>query len=1532
MDITNEFDIAIVGMACRFPDADTVDQYWKNILSGKESIRALSEAELKENSIDKQYLDNPDYVNSGSFLENIDLFDASLFDYSVKEADLMDPQHRMFLHVVWEALENAGHAPDQCQDSIGVYAGSSSSSYLVDALLNQQCLPDFFSLQDLAYENNHDFLATRVAYKLNLKGPAVTIGSACSTSLVLIHHACQALIAGECDIAIAGGSRISVPQKSGYLYSQGGILSRDGKCCVFDKNASGTLSGSGAGAVVLRPLQNALDDGDQVYAIIKGSAINNDGKRKIGFTAPSVAGQAEVIRKALHVAEVNPESIGYIEAHGTGTSLGDPIEVKALTNAYKSFTQRKQYCAIGSVKANIGHLDAAAGIAGIIKAACVLKNKILPPCVNYREPNPEIDFKNSPFFVNAEAIKWQSSQPRRAAVSAFGIGGTNAHVILQENISQTVSGASKKWQLLVFSAKTREALEENMQRFSRWLEKNPTVNFSDAAYTLKVGRSQLEYRSCIAVQSSESAAAVIAEKNPFDIHFSYTKQRQLPLVFMFSGQGTQYPDMGKELYSEEPLFRMIIDDCAEKMRVYLDDVDIRDILFLKDDEAQDRAQHRLYHTRFTQPALFVLEYSLARLLESYGASAAAFIGHSIGEYVAACLSGVFSLNDALYIVCERANAMADMEAGAMLAVELSESALPAYLAEGSSIAAINGPTSCVVSGTLSAIDEMEQRFTKDGVIAKRLHTSHAFHSQMMEPCIKRFEKAFTNITLTLPQKPFISNLTGTWAEAKMVVTPQYWLDHLRHPVRFADGIKYLLNAEYALLEVGPGQTLTSLVKLQLGMQKKQQVFASMRDIKTDVSDCKMLLGALGKLWCAGVQIDWKTFYQDEKRARVTLPSYAFQSTRHWLVNTAVKLQKNKLSSVAGDSQNKLPMDDWFYRPVWKHVEQENTAQSVTATTLLCFVNKLKVIAPLIVQLRSYAEDIILVQKGTRFRSKGETVFEINPYNEEHYEKLFESLRQVDRLPKKILHAWNLNKKEPQSRETYCNAFHSLNFIARTMARVDGKFDFEIITLSNNMLSITGGELLHPGKSLINGPNKVIPKEFTHITCKSIDLGNVNELKHEKTLNALFREIVVCDNRPFVALRGGFRFVEEYESVALNKSSTETFFKKQGTYLITGGFGGIGATFAKFLCSQYQSHLILTTRHPLPPESEWQAWLNTHHSENTTSRKINLIQDLRRAGGDIHVVIADVANYTQMKQGMAVAEKQIGAITGIMHCAGIADGALIQARNEFTSENIFSAKVLGTQVLRRLFKKHPLDFFVLCSSLSTYIGPVGQVAYTSANAYQNAFARLNHSWQRVVSIGWDSWQGVGMAVDSLLAGKIHDQHSDEKSQATLKIIAHGIFPDEGIEIIERALNNGYPHMLVSTRTLDVFTQTSENIADETEESESLQQYHKRPELHNKYIAPREEVEATIADIWQEKFAIKPLGVTDDFFELHGHSLLALQVITEIKNRLNVILPAGSLYDYPTIEMLSSLVKEKWSKTSSGNITNGCSEKKRSRIQI
>jgi acyl transferase domain-containing protein/acetylornithine/succinyldiaminopimelate/putrescine aminotransferase len=880
--------VAIVGMAGRFPGARTITALWNNLVAGVDSVRTFGPHEL-DPSLDPAVTQNPSYVRTRGVLDDVDAFDPAFFGITPREAQIMDPQQRLFLETAWETLENAGHVPESFAGRIGVFGGMYTATYFQHHVSARPDLIARLGALPALVANEKDFIATRIAHKLNLTGPALSIHTACSTSLVAIAVAFDSLRNHHCDIALAGGVSVTCPPASGYLYQEGAMLSRDGKTRAFDQQATGTVFSDGVAMVALRRLSDAQRDGDTIYAVLVGAAINNDGADKASFTAPSVEGQAAVISAALEISGVDARTISYVEAHGTATPLGDPIEVEALTQAYRRYTADRGFCGLGSIKSNFGHTVTVAGVAGLIKTALALRQRRIPATLHFEAPNPKLDLEASPFFVLSRETPWEGPSPRRAGVSSFGVGGTNAHVILEEAPEEKPSGPARSHELLPLSARTPGQLDAATSRLADHLNQSDDA-LPDVAYTLQQGRRAFAHRRIIVARDRVDAAKAL--RDPGRQRSAQVPERSQQVAFLFPGQGAQYVGMGREMYAQAPIFRDAFDACAEEVSPTLGR-DLRALVFA--DESSAEAAETLRATSITQPALFSIEYSLARFWMSAGVEPSAMIGHSVGELVAATLAGVFSLHDALRLVAHRGRLMQAQPAGSMLSVRLGASDVESRLFGDLAIASDNSPGLCVLAGPTEEIAAIQRTLEADGVVCRALHTSHAFHSPMMDDVLGPFAEIAKGITLSKPKIPFVSTATGAWIRDDEATDPSYWVHHLRRTVRFREGIALLLAApETQLLEVGPRQTLTTLARQQGsgaarietalagadGKKPRVQALATLGDAPAD--EWPTCLAAAGSLWLAGVPITWEALHVGTHRRRVALPTYPFERQRFWI--------------------------------------------------------------------------------------------------------------------------------------------------------------------------------------------------------------------------------------------------------------------------------------------------------------------------------------------------------------------------------------------------------------------------------------------------------------------------------------------------------------------------------------------------------------------------------------------------------------------------------------------------------------------------
>ncbi len=1477
---------AIVGMTGRFPGAGNVEEFWQNLQGGVESIRDLSDDELRAAGISEELLASPSYIKRGSFVKDFDLFDARFFDISAREAELIDPQQRIFLECAWEALENAGYTARSYPGKIGLYAGSGPNTYFLNLLSDE----NFLYSKDAApvlFANSNDFLATRVSYKLGLTGPSLTIQTACSTSLVAVHMACRSLLNHECDMAMAGGITIRNPHKIGDIFLEGGIVSPDGHCRTFDESAQGTVRGNGVGIVVLKRLEDALRDGDHIRAVIRGSAINNDGSDKVGYTAPSITGQAEVIQKALLEADVNPESVTYVEAHGTATSLGDPIEVAALTQAYRGIgAEKSAFCAIGSVKSNIGHADAAAGVAGLIKTVLALENKLIPPTLHFERPNPKIDFDHSPFTVNAKLTEWKTENtPRRAGVSSFGIGGTNAHVVVEEAPLNHFVSNSRPWQLVLLSTKTATALEAAAGNLETYLPKNDSINLANVAHTLQVGRAAFANRSFLVAEDIAGATEALKARHTKPLPHSVVAHDGCRLAFMFPGQGSQYINMGAYLYAQERLFREIVDQCSELLRPSLQ-LDLRDAIY-PCPENYHWAEPELRETRTTQPALFVIEYALARLWMSWGLVPESMLGHSIGEYVAACLAGVFSLEDALNLVAVRGRLMQSCSPGGMLAVAASEEEVQPYLQRGLELAAINGSRSCVLTGPFESLELAEKELAAQQIVHRRLQASHAFHSVMMEPIIPQFVKEVQKVQLNAPLMRYVSNLTGEWITPEQATDPAYWGKQLRGTVQFAKGIRNLCDAgAQVTLEVGPGHTNHTAIRQTIAKADLPVMLTSLPDIRTGESDVKHVLTILGQLWLQGARIDWNEFASGEKRRRIPLPTYPFERQRFWVDAPAHR-------GGAHSNGSRKELSDWFYLPSWKEtgrVPSQPQASISENATLLMFTDGSEFTAKLAQKFVQKRYEIVNVVAGQEFAKIAAGTYTIRPTARADYDALFSVLQEQGKFPKKILHLWNTCPAGSLEYELD-RALYSPLHVVQAASAVSGTGRIDCMVVSSGLHEITGNEEVSPGKATLLGLCRTVSRELPDFECRSVDIEVPSEgsWMEQALLDQLVCEFESKEQQAIVSYRGGRRWIQTFDQ-ALLESGELDLVREGGVYLITGGLNDVGFQFAEWLASQMHASVVLVDRRSFPLREHWSIWPETHTGDPAV-KQINRIRSWEQNGARVLISNADVADENQMRDLCKHVQAEWGEINGVIHAAGVFEAEPIAAMKDSHLSAILTPKVHGALVLDKIFAEQDLDFMVFCSCLDSVIGEAKHAGYAAANAFLDSLARRNFFRSRcfTLSINWDTWASL-----------------DDSGTSAVTGASDGIRREEAVEVLRRLLHaKPGPQAIISTRDLAWLTWKKTSAMEEG--VEATERAYARPNLDRPVEPPTNATETLLVRIWTEVLGVSPIGIDDDFFELGGDSLIGLKLTARSRD-LGIQVAVAQLFAKHTIRELAAAVDQ------------------------
>jgi len=1341
-----ETDIAIVGMAAHLPGAPDVATYWANLVNGVESIRVLSEAELLAAGESPARLRRTNYVPSAAVLDGVPDFDADFFGFSPKEAAILDPQHRHFMEVAWEALEHAGHPPENFKGAIGVYAGCGMGSYFYFNLCSNPDLVDQTGMFLLRHTgNDKDFLSTRVSHIFDLKGPSINVQTACSTSLVALHYATQALLNGECDMALAGGVTIELPHARGYLHQEGEILSPDGHCHAFDSRAEGTVFGSGAGCVVLRRARDAIRDGDHIWAIVKGSAVNNDGAAKAGYLAPSVDGQAACIAEAQALAGVSAETVSYIECHGTGTYLGDPIEVAALTAAFRETTDAAGFCRIGSVKTNIGHLDTAAGVASLIKVALSLHHRQLPPSLGYENPNPSIDFETSPFKVNDRLIDWQGDT-LRAGVNSLGVGGTNAHVVLEQAPARAASEASDwPFQPIVISGRSKAALDAQAAKLAAHLRANPGQPLADVAYTLKEGRRAFDKRRVLVAATHAEAADLLEGADPRRT-FNHDHLDAPEVIFMLPGGGAQFAGMARDLYETEPVFADWMDRGLAILQPQLT-YDIR-ALWLPEKGAEGPADQALKKPSVQLPLIMICEYALAQLYESWGVTPTALVGHSMGENTAAALAGVMSFEDCIGLVLLRGQLFDTIPPGGMLSVPMDAADLAPLLTRDLDMASVNAPGLCVVSGSDAALKTLSADLVAREVETQRIAIDIAAHSKMLEPILTRFGAYLRRITLNPPQIPIISNTTGQPLTDAQATSPEYWVQHLRGTVNFRACMETLMvTPGRVYMEMGPGRALSSLS--QANGVPAAQVIPALRHPEQKMADDAWHIASIARLWACGVPVDWAPIWGEARRLRVPLPTYAFQKKPYF-----IEPGQQKTAEPAALPTRVEDITQWGWRPHWRPATAAFDIDDLPDTapeTWLIFTDDPGLCAAAAARLTAAHHRVITVRAGDTFARAGNGYTLAPERGREGYDLLIRDLTTRGITPTRILHGWLVTRGasfRPGSSLLHRNleqGFWSLVFLTQALAN-DSLTNIRITTLTTGAAQVKSEPLTSPEKAMILGPQRVAPKELPGLTMASLDLTLPDRTIPDSLIDRVLEE-ALSDTPTIAALRGERRYEQTVKPAAL--PDTPTDIPQNAHILITGGFGGIGLTVAEDLIRRHGVRITLIARRPLPDRATWPRHLASHDPADPTSRRILSLQRLEALGGEILVAQADVANINDMQTAKAAGEAKFGPIHTVIHAAGVVDDGPLMAKTPAGIEEVFAPKLHGTQVLNRLFPDGSLTLMVLFASTSTVTGPAGQVDYVAANEYLNAFAKSRMGGKtRVIALNWGIWQGVGMAAESL----------------------------------------------------------------------------------------------------------------------------------------------------------------------------------------
>ena len=1409
-----ENSIAITGISCRFPGANNVEQLWQNLAEGICSIEDLSDEDLRQSGVSEKLIRFPGYVKRHGGPEDIEMFDANFFGISPDEARFMDIQHRLMLECAYESLEKANINLTTTKDRIGVFGGIAMPHYWIENLRHE--IPDvlneinqrFATNMNIGLGNDRSYASSRISNKLNLQGPAINIDAACATSMFAIHLACRSLLDYESDAAIAASARIHFPYKVGFLHEEGGMSSAHGDIYSFDRRANGTMFTSGAASIILKRAQDAIDAGDDIIALIRGSAINNDGNDKVGFTAPSLNGQRKVIFEAQSVAEVDASEISYIEAHGTGTSLGDPLEFAALKSTFENQTQNKDFCYIGTLKPNLGHMEAVSGLAGVIKTALMLQRKKLLPIRNYQSPNPELELADSPFKMCTQYQDWQTDLvPRKAGVSSFGVGGNNGHVILEEYIPQAVAPqnpvSAANHEIVLLSAKTSAALEQMRENIKDHLANSLETPLRDVAYTSQFCRQAFGKRNAFVASDTRNAVEKLQSNNGV-VQGDVSKHAE-HISFLFPGQGSQHLGMAQDLYLANAQFRDLIDHCAQILQSHLDpdgERDIRRIMF-NDDPSDTAAQLVLDQTQYAQPALFVTEYCLAKWWMAHGVQPNAMIGHSVGEYVAACLAGVFSLESALSVVAARGRLMQGMEPGTMLSVNLSKEELLTILPEDCDLAAYNAPNLTVVSAPESAIEAFCEQLQQQAVSYSRLHTSHAFHSRMMEPMLGAFKQVVEAAQKQAPDLPFISNVTGDWITPEQATSADYWVNHLRGTVNFSDGIHTLVAQHKTMLvEVGSGNTLSQLCKKQEQVSP-EHVVSSQGHVKSKDSHHFHFRQAVATMWCRGVDINWQVLYPQQFATpqKVSLPTYAFDKKRYLIE----RLPRDEI--INSVSAERLEFERWFSSPNWqrdvgKSLSHESLA-AISQERWLVWASLAPLCQSLIDRAVSLGVTVVAIYPtGTTLpENTGVEQHQLAQNDFEAYSELLNQFKQNQYTFERVISCWALDEltndsasasyTEQDVSERDANIARQLEHSFYLQMNIVKALDIleaplSVTLLTNGIASVSGSEQLQPAKASLLGILRVAPLEFKNLSCQLIDVDLVSRAV-KRTLDMVTAEIALPEqHRAFSAIRGNYCWRQHHAELDMAQyPATEAELKARagGTYIITGGSGGIGLLFANWLAEQSAGHLVLVGRSQLPEKAHWPALLSGQHTDTAlasqgTIEKISALQSLQEKGATVRYVAMDVMDADAITTLVNTTVNETGQLNGIIHSAGVAGDGIISLKTKEKADKVIRPKVLGAlnlvRAVRDVQRSKPelaLDFMVLNSSLYAVVGGVGQVDYCAANNILDAIAAQQSSPDLpVLSIDWGPWENLGMTHTSSTAS-VSAASSSAVDMSQYEAVAH-----------------------------------------------------------------------------------------------------------------------------------------------------------------
>ncbi|ADG93863.1 Beta-ketoacyl synthase [Arcobacter nitrofigilis DSM 7299] len=1517
-------DVAIIGMAGKFPGADSIQKLWDNICQSVDVRQEFSDEDLKPFAKDMSQINKSDFVRKGYMIKDVAKFDAKFFNLTPKQAKIMDPQQRLFLETAWQGLENAGYASTDESQHIGVYAGANFNNYIFNVGEHLE-MRDIVSYFDAMIANDKDYLTSRVAYHLNLTGPAISIQTSCSSSLAAISIAYQALLDYQCDMAIAGGVGLNIPQERGYRYYKEGGLSKDAACHSFDKDASGVMHGNGLGVVILKRLEDALEDEDNIISVIKGATINNDGSKKVAYFTPSVEGQMDAISETLSVTNIDPQNIHYMEAHGPGTPVGDPIEFKALSQAYDvdSSKHYEKTCALGSIKSHLGHLGAASGVAGLINASLILKNRKIPATMHFKDINPEINIENSPFYINTQLKDMDSTYPEslNAAISSFGIGGTNAHIIIQS--APKIDYKNKSWEdsfyFFPLSAKNEKSLQYQTKQLNEYILENRDLSLADISYTLQQRRQHFNHRRFIVAKNYEDLQnQLILEPIPKNqTLITNDKNKIRSIVFMFPGVGDQYINMGRDLYYQQKVFKDTIDECAHLAQEYLNGIDIREVLYPKNEDIT-QSNKLIHKAEITLTILLSVEYALTKQLEYYGIVPNQMIGHSLGEYCAALVSGVFTLKQALSLVAFRGKLIQSCEPGSMLVVNKDTDKLKEILPQSLSLAVINAEQLNMISGTIIEIEKFEIELKNTNISYTKLPGGRAGHSSTLDPILGEFESFIENMDLQTPSIDFISNVTGDWIKDEEAISAKYWTKHLRQTVEFHKGLSVLIEQENtAFIEIGAGRGLTTIAKRHPKAKRSLSAYASMKSSNKKTDDNNVLYELLGSLWLEQYKIEWEALTPKQHCHLLELPTYAFDRQSYWLERTFNEIQP--------DSTNPKKREDfntWFYSPSWIKLSENNQNNlDEKKKNYIVFNTHDKVLNKTINYLEENDNNVICINYGELYKKIDNQNYIINANEMNDYNKLFNDLMEYFDNSFCIIHGWMISEMDSilennidkfYTSNSQVLGYYSITSLMRVLTQYNLISKTRLVILSSQLYNIIGEEILSPDKSTLIGPCKVIPYEFPELDFIHMDI-DTKSLLDDKAFDSFIRDIT--SNKPHdkylsLAYRNGIRWKPYYHPLSSelikNKSEENLNIKNNGIYLITGAFGGIGTVASNWLMEETSNiTLILLSRTNLPKKEQWEEYL-AKEKDIDICKRIKHIQSLENKGATVLTYSIDVSDENKMHELQKKIYKEVGQVNGIIHAAGVVGGGLIELEESINFHENLNTKVIGTKLLYKLFANNDLDFILLCSSLGSLVGALGQMENTSANSFLDAFSQAlskNPSSTKVMAINWDYWLEVGMILE--LADRHKQIAGDE--------ISIGILPKEGKKCFSILLNLlNMPNVVISTADIHQLLKLRSEVTHKTlkmfqDANITKENNDERNNLSTQYLAPRNSIEKVLVSLWENRLGIK-IGVNDNFFELGGDSMVALPLMADMRDTLHFDLPIQSLFNEQDVASIATFIFE------------------------